>query len=164
MALFPVAPRYAKLIAQGHQHDCMAYVIAIVAAMSVGDIFEREDSLDFKTIPENQAQAKELRRAMRSAYFKALQVFDALGDGQSDVFRLLSVVGAYSHEALRGSSVAFCRNNFVRQKAMEEIHKLRAQLSNVVQANLSGLSERQRRQLQNPSLPAPNAVQIKVYS
>ena len=162
MALFPVAPRYAKLIAQGHQHDCMAYVIAIVAAMSVGDIFEREDSLALKMTAENQAQAKELRRAMRSAYFKALQVFDALGDGQSDVFRLLSVVGAYSHEALRGSSVAFCRDNFVRQKAMEEIHKLRAQLSNVVQANLSGLSERQRRQLQNPSLPAPNAVQIKV--
>lgn len=162
MALFPVAPRYAKLLAQGHQHACLPYAVAIVAAMSVGDVFEREDMLYVQSPTEDPAEAKERRRAARSAYLKALRVFDSLGDGQSDAFRLLSVVGAYSHEASHGASVTFCRDHFVRQKSMEEIHKLRAQLSNLVLANLAGLSETEMQCLQDPQLPPPTPAQMKV--
>lgn len=168
MSLFPVVPRYAKLMAQGHQHACLPYAVAIVAAMSVGDVFEREDcvlsltGMALNDAAEDEAEAKEQRRAARAAYFKALREFDALGDGLSDAFRLLSVVGAYSHEAAFGASVSFCRAHFVRQKAMEEIHKLRAQLSHLVIANLSGLSDDDTKHLQDPQLPPPNSVQIKV--
>ncbi|KOS15711.1 p-loop containing nucleoside triphosphate hydrolase protein [Malassezia pachydermatis] len=167
MALFPVAPRYAKLLAQGHQHSCLPYAVALVAAMSVGDIFEREDMLTAQAAMEIDADAdpaatKEARRTARAAYFRALRVFDAIGEGLSDAFRLLSVVGAYSHDAARGVSVSFCREHFVRVKAMEEIHKLRAQLSNLVLANLTGLSDMDATQLRDPSLPPPNTTQCKV--
>lgn len=167
MALFPVAPRYAKLLAQGHQHSCLPYAVALVAAMSVGDIFEREDMLTAQAAMEidadaDPAAAKEARRTARAAYFRALRVFDAIGEGLSDAFRLLSVVGAYSHDAARGVSVSFCREHFVRVKAMEEIHKLRAQLSNLVLANLTGLSDMDATQLRDPSLPPPNTTQCKV--
>lgn len=40
MASFPVAPRYAKMLALGKQQDCLPYVIAVVAAMTVREIFE----------------------------------------------------------------------------------------------------------------------------
>lgn len=39
MAQFPVSPRYAKMLALGRQHNCLPYVIAIVAALSVKELF-----------------------------------------------------------------------------------------------------------------------------
>ena len=46
MAMFPVSPRYAKMLVVGQQHGCLPYVIAVVAALSVGDPFLREDSME----------------------------------------------------------------------------------------------------------------------
>lgn len=161
MALFPVVPRYAKLLAQGNQHGCMAYAITLVAAMSVGDVFEREDMLPLPELDE-ATDEKEARRQARSAYFKALRVFDAIGEGLSDAFRLLAAVGAYSHDAARGMSTSFCQSHFVRAKAMQDINKLRAQLSSLVLANLTGLSDAEARSLQDPLLPPPSAQQCKV--
>ena len=43
MAQFPVAPRYAKMLALGRQHGCLPYVIVIVAALSVKEIFAESD-------------------------------------------------------------------------------------------------------------------------
>lgn len=43
MASFPVSPRYAKMLALGKQQDCLPYVIAVVAAMTVREIFEDLD-------------------------------------------------------------------------------------------------------------------------
>ena len=35
MAQFPVAPRYAKMLALGAQKGCLPYVLALVSALSV---------------------------------------------------------------------------------------------------------------------------------
>ena len=43
MASFPVTPRYAKMLALGKQQDCLPYVIAVVAAMTVRELFENLD-------------------------------------------------------------------------------------------------------------------------
>ncbi len=43
MAAFPVSPRYAKMLALGRQQGCMPYIITIVAAMTVREIFEDYD-------------------------------------------------------------------------------------------------------------------------
>ncbi len=40
MAQFPVAPRYAKMLALGGQQGCLPYVIALVSALSVKEVFE----------------------------------------------------------------------------------------------------------------------------
>lgn len=162
MALFPVLPRYAKLLAQGNQHGCLPYAVAIVAALSVGDIFEREDTTQTVPLDMDPAEAKEARRKARAAYYGALRVFDALGEGQSDAFRLLSVVGAYAHEASQGSSRAFCRSHYVRLKAMEEIHKLRAQLGHILLANLAGIRDKDAERILDPGLAPPDATQCKV--
>ena len=162
MALFPVLPRYAKLLAQGNQQGCLPYAAALVAALSVGDVFEREDRTPDVPPDMDPAEIKEVRRKARAAYYGAMRVFDALGEGQSDAFRLLSVVGAYAHEAAQGAASAFCQSHFVRRKAMEEIHQLRAQLGQIMLANLSGISDAEERRLLDPSLAPPSAVQCKV--
>ncbi|PWN54497.1 P-loop containing nucleoside triphosphate hydrolase protein [Violaceomyces palustris] len=192
MTLFPVSPRFAKLLAQGQQHGCLPYVVVLVAALSIGDPFVREQALEdgdghgddddegeeggrdgrsqkkrrqdeedeelpleMKNLKNKELLEKERRKAKRARYFKTMKRFEALGAGLSDTFRLLSVVGAYEYE---GGGSAFCERNFLRLKAMEEIHKLRAQLCNLVSSNVPALSQA----LANPKLTPPNETQLKV--
>lgn len=158
MALFPLTPRFARMLASGGQHGCMPYVICLVSALSVGDPFLREEGLlqddeedadegkELTHLSSAAAKAKEVRRLRRKAFFEKQhvsfamidvelrlimpQIYGALGDFTSDLFKVLSVVGAYEYA---GGGHKFCTDNFIRPKAMEEIHKLRSQLSHIVQ-------------------------------
>ena len=40
MARFPVAPRYSKMLTVAYEQDVLKYVIAIVAALSVQELFD----------------------------------------------------------------------------------------------------------------------------
>ena len=54
MALFPLSPRFAKLLINGRQHNCLPYVIILVSAISVGDPFIPEEVLkNHESIPDN---------------------------------------------------------------------------------------------------------------
>ncbi|KIR24887.1 ATP-dependent RNA helicase DHX37/DHR1 [Cryptococcus deuterogattii LA55] len=155
MAGFPVSPRFAKMLAIGTQHDCMSYIIAIVAGMSVGDPFiheqslemdeEEDESAEISHIKSEEIKEKEQRKETRRRFFKAQQQFLALGQGASDMFKLLAAIGAYEYDP----SPAFCAKTFIRLKAMQEIHQLRAQISSIAKVPLSKL------------LP-PNDTQLKV--
>ena len=35
MSRFPVSPRYGKMLAVGHQYNCLPHIISLVAALSV---------------------------------------------------------------------------------------------------------------------------------
>ena len=97
MALFPVNPRFGKMLATGMQHGCMPYVIALVSALSVGDPFLHEEVLDqqgddeegdgigdlelgaeFGHIKSEEIRAKEIRKAKRQAFFRSHQVYDTI--------------------------------------------------------------------------------------
>ncbi|KAE8267345.1 hypothetical protein A4X09_0g4992 [Tilletia walkeri] len=191
MSYFPVAPRFGKMLVQGRKNGCLPYVIIVVAALTVGDPFISENLLDegdsddeddgdrskggkkgkaaldwsdpdavaLANLNSAKMQEKEIRKLQRKRYFKAHQQFAALGNGMSDVFRLLSIVGAYEHE---GGSIAFCDNNYLRVKAMEEIHKLRAQLSSIVARSIPGLDADTLRSLRSTGVVPPNDLQLKL--
>ncbi|CAE6426594.1 unnamed protein product [Rhizoctonia solani] len=183
MSLFPVSPRFSKMLVMGRQKGCLAYVITIAAALSVGDPFLREEAVgdggeddeedevelapEFKEIRSEELRAKEIRKVRRREFFKALQIHSASGKGASDVFRWLSVIGAYEFEHNQGlgamrkgneSAVErFCRENFVRPKAMEEIHKLREQMAHIV---ISTFPETEKEL--NGAMKPPSEYQIKL--
>lgn len=136
MALFPLSPRFSKMIVTGQQHGCLPYVIAVVCALSVGDPFlraanigddddddddasrdvEQDKSLsaaEIRHIRDPEVRAKEERKVIRKAFFQVQQRHAVLGKGMSDVFKMLSVVGAYEYE---GGKDSFCEANFVRTK------------------------------------------------
>ena len=55
MACFPVSPRYGKMLSMGHQHDLLPYVVAVVAALSVQELFvgahsAKPDSEEVRTV------------------------------------------------------------------------------------------------------------------
>jgi ATP-dependent RNA helicase DHX37/DHR1 len=45
MSLFPLSPRFSKMIVTGQQPGCLPYVIAIVSALSIGNPFLHEEAL-----------------------------------------------------------------------------------------------------------------------
>ncbi|XP_027022770.2 probable ATP-dependent RNA helicase DHX37 isoform X2 [Tachysurus fulvidraco] len=127
MAAFPVAPRYAKMLALGRQQGCMPYIITIVAAMTVREIFEELDRP-----ASNEEESSKL--AGRKARFSQMRRLWA-GQGQSlllgDLIVMLGAVGACE---FAGCTHKFCEENGLRYKAMLEIRRLRGQLTNAVNA------------------------------
>ncbi|TRY60549.1 hypothetical protein DNTS_026966 [Danionella cerebrum] len=127
MAAFPVSPRYAKMLALGRQHGCMAYIITIVAAMTVREIFLNYD----RPAGSEEENSKMAGKKARSAQMRRVWA----GQGQSlllgDLMVLLGAVGACE---FGGCTPQFCEDNGLRFKAMLEIRRLRGQLTNAVNA------------------------------
>ncbi|KAG0050604.1 putative ATP-dependent RNA helicase DHR1 [Gryganskiella cystojenkinii] len=167
MSIFPLVPRLAKMLSLAHQENCFPYVIAIVAALSVGEIFVKEFQLDISRPGETDDESedddeesnkryqlddldeqelqhihnekvlkKEKRKRTRQKFYKAQSVHEAL-DPLNDMAKILNVVGAYARET---NKERFCTENFVRYKAMQEIHQLRGQLTRMVQDNFASSS------------------------
>ncbi|OBZ89764.1 putative ATP-dependent RNA helicase DHR1 [Choanephora cucurbitarum] len=172
MSLFPITPRFAKMLIIGQQHGCLPYVIAIVSALSVGDPFIQDyhldenqpedevesddDNLDHRELQnlKNESYAeKEKRKLVRKKYYTA-QMKHAGLDPTSDILKLLNVVGAYEYA---GATTSFCEDNFLRPKAMEEIRKLRRQLTNLVSSNFPDIDV-----CLDPKMKPPSPVQLKV--
>lgn len=99
MALFPLSPRFSRMLVSGQQHGCLPYVICIVSAMSVGDPFVYEEAIenDNSRHPEEGhelgdleggAEANEKRRLLRKAFFQSHQV-SIPGTSQRFQFKIL---------------------------------------------------------------------------
>ncbi|XP_005106554.1 probable ATP-dependent RNA helicase DHX37 [Aplysia californica] len=120
MAAFPVSPRYAKMLLLGRQFKVMPYVVALVSALSVDEVFEN-------SIQPSDLEDKEQLKAKTNQLnvFRSKLVGNALLLG--DMMVLLTAVGACEAE---GCSPAFCHQLGIRVKAMKEIRKLRLHLTN----------------------------------
>ncbi|KAK9769242.1 putative ATP-dependent RNA helicase DHR1 [Seiridium cardinale] len=139
MAKFPLPPRFARILLIGHLHDCMPYTIALVAGLSVQEIFipesaaipaiaEREEG-SFRTNEDVIAETEQARA--RQKYNKVHRNFRSLDDA-SDAIKLLQVVGEFAHD----SSEQWCENHFVRFKALQETQKLRKQITSLLQKDI----------------------------
>ncbi|XP_067083676.1 probable ATP-dependent RNA helicase DHX37 [Osmerus mordax] len=127
MASFPVAPRYAKMLALGRQQDCLPYVIAVVAAMTVREIME---DLDRPAGSEDESSKLAQRRA-RLGQMRRLWAGQGASLLLGDLMVMLGAVGACE---FAGCTAQFCEENGLRYKAMMEIRRLRGQLTNAVNA------------------------------
>ncbi|XP_072351935.1 probable ATP-dependent RNA helicase DHX37 isoform X1 [Scyliorhinus torazame] len=127
MASFPVAPRYAKMLALSKQHDCMPYAIIIVSAMTVRELFEQ---LDRPAVSDEETE-KLKRKKARISQMKWIWAGQGPSLKLGDVMVMLGAVGANEYA---GCTTRFCTENGLRHKAMIEIRRLRGQLTNVVNA------------------------------
>ncbi|ODV92620.1 hypothetical protein CANCADRAFT_22192 [Tortispora caseinolytica NRRL Y-17796] len=147
MSLFPLSPRFSRMITVGNQHDCLPYVIALVAAFSVGEIFlsEQESGADLAQI--------EAKKALLSSYNKSRSAFAAL-DPKCDALMTLSAVCAYDYET---SKEEFCKARFLRAREMKEIESLRSQIARIINVNSGG----RYTIADTAKLPPPSAVQLR---
>ncbi|ORY86882.1 P-loop containing nucleoside triphosphate hydrolase protein [Protomyces lactucae-debilis] len=121
MSLFPLTPRFGKMLVLGNQQPgLLAYVIALVSALSVGELFSRQDNVEGEADERNEA---------KQAYGRAMNQLSGQFDYAGDVWRSLAAVCAYDYASDKKD---FCREFFVRHKAAEEVCKLRLQLTRLV--------------------------------
>ncbi|KAI1130889.1 DEAH-box RNA helicase [Nemania abortiva] len=139
MSKLPLPPRFARILLVGHLHDCLPYTIALVAGLSVAEIFLPESQViptqaeegeqNFRT---NEDLAAENERAQaRRKYNEVHRNFRSLDDA-SDAIKLLQVVGEFAHSP----SESWCTSRFVRFKALQETQKLRKQITTLLQKDI----------------------------
>lgn len=148
ISAFPVAPRFGKMLALSHQQNLLPYTTCMVAALSVQEVLVEVSSLD----QEGRASDSSKWSAKRKLW---------AGSGNSlllgDPVVLLRAVGASEFAHSTGKLAEFCRDNGLRPKAINEIRKLRIQLTNEI--NLSMLDVNL---CVDPSLPPPTDLQAKL--
>jgi ATP-dependent RNA helicase DHX37/DHR1 len=159
MSVFPLAPRFARILLVGHLHDCLPYTIAMIAGLSAGEIFVPENQAipaavestdEFRTNEEVIAEDKRAR--IRKAFNAVHKNFCSLDD-RSDAMKILQVVGEFAHEPTE----QWCEGHFVRYKVLREISQLQAQLAMLIRTNMAGFAN-----FKMPDkLPRPTQKQIQ---
>ena len=159
MAVFPLMPRFSKILLNDDSHHCLPHTIVMVAALSIPDIFVPVESLA-NALPveipfcEKGTFLDKTNDAGRRHYFKAQSRFSQQA-ANSDALKLLAAVLA--HEA-SVDPATLCAETFLRPKAIREVHMVRRQLTNILRAD--PLYANMLRPTDGP-LPFPSAKQVK---
>ncbi|TPX36362.1 hypothetical protein SmJEL517_g01520 [Synchytrium microbalum] len=144
MARVPVSPRYAKMLAVALEQSSslLAYTISMVAGLSSGDPFIRDDDVMARHDDDEEEGAasieKDRRRQKRRDWYRIMQTFSG-ENPTSDALRLLHAVGAYTAESVRCTPRQlenFCESHYIRSKAMSETLRLRRQLTTIIKSEL----------------------------
>ncbi|OJD16603.1 hypothetical protein AJ78_03243 [Emergomyces pasteurianus Ep9510] len=163
LSLYPLSPRFGKMLQIGHQHGCMPYVVALVSALAVSDIFIQENQLDLNHTQKGDDEENKIytnadrledtaKETRRKDYNRAHRIFSKYDD-KSDALKSLAAVCAYAY-AIDGET--FCSQMFLRPNAMREVSQLRSQLHEIVRSNSPGIT--------NPfesRLPEPTDKQLR---
>ncbi|XP_074141870.1 putative ATP-dependent RNA helicase DHX37 isoform X2 [Sminthopsis crassicaudata] len=149
MAAFPVAPRYAKMLALAQQHECLPYIVTIVAAMTIRELFEELDRPAASEGEEAQLKGKKARVSQMQRLWAGQGASLKLGD----MMVLLSAVGACEYS---GCAPRFCETNGLRYKAMMEVRRLRGQLTTAV----ASVSEQATSLCVDPKMKPPTEDQV----
>ncbi|ETW04021.1 hypothetical protein, variant 2 [Aphanomyces invadans] len=164
LAGFPVAPRFAKMLLLAQQVGCLEYAIAVVASLSGQSPFilerERKETQKFQkedatndTLPTDASTAADTETRI-DAWTEELQEAEAMKrhtqwiDNDSDVLSMLRAAGAYAYS---GGSTSFCAENHLHEKIMEQMLKLRGQLTTIVNKLVGATALTLR-----PNMPPPS--------
>ncbi|KAI8951419.1 DEAH-box RNA helicase [Xylaria longipes] len=166
MSKLPLPPRFARILLVGHLHDCLPYTIALVAGLSVAEIFLPESQVippeaeggeqDFRT--NEELAAENARAQARRKYNEVHRNFRSLDDA-SDAIKLLQAVGEFAHSP----SERWCTSRFVRFKALQETQKLRKQITMLLQKDIPAFANLSfQEQLDRPSAKQVTALKQMV--
>ncbi|GME32090.1 Helicase [Neofusicoccum parvum] len=138
LSVYPLSPRFSRMLVIGQNHGLAAYVIALVSALVVPDVFipenllnlapAQEDDDHIRTHAENVEEDEREKR--RRAYSQAHHKLSSL-DSTSDSAKLLFALCAFAAETKK-SPEDFASQWFLRLKALQEATQLRQQLTNIV--------------------------------
>lgn len=148
ISVFPVAPRFGKMLALSHQHNLLPYTVCLVAALSVQEVL-----IEVTTEDEDEKVCKKSKWTTKRKQWA--------GDGNSlllgDPCVLLRAVGAAEYAHSMGKLNEFCQGHGLRMKAIAEIRKLRIQLTNEINLNMPDVELNV-----DPKLKPPTDIQAKL--
>ncbi|KAL9624760.1 MAG: hypothetical protein Q9160_001114 [Pyrenula sp. 1 TL-2023] len=139
VSIYPLSPRLAKMLAIGSADSCLPYVVAMVAAIAVPELFVPENQLDL-TVPDRDIDSvytaedqcrDNLREERRKKYDQARARLCGKAES-ADALKMLTAVCAYADGT---NASKFCDEFFLRPKALKEALQLRQQLTSIIRAN-----------------------------
>ncbi|KAF2648282.1 P-loop containing nucleoside triphosphate hydrolase protein [Lophiostoma macrostomum CBS 122681] len=141
LSLYPLNPRFARMLVTGIAQNLAPETIALVAALSVPELFIPENKLGLRDPPPSsdsdaiRTEADNLeaeeRSRLRKAYNSASAKLSANAK-HADAIKLQTALCAYSYSA---DPTEFCDDMFLNSKAMHEASQLRSQLTSIVRAH-----------------------------
>ncbi|EDW66092.1 probable ATP-dependent RNA helicase kurz [Drosophila virilis] len=139
---FPVAPRFGKMLALSNQQQLLPYSVCLVAALSVQEL-----------LVETGVQRDEDVAPVSNKFHQRRMSWAASGNYRllGDPMVLLRAVGAAEYAGSQGKLASFCEANGLRSKAMNEVRKLRVQLTNEINLNVCDVELCVDPQLKPPS-------------
>ena len=171
MSLFPLNPRFSKMLLLSNDSKILPYVISIVCGLTIGDPFIDLNSIltskkkvedEMANDDENYRISKEDEEEIKKEsykYNKNTNKFTKL-DPFSDIFKLLSCICALDY-VKKEQLDKFFADHYVRSKIMLEIMKLRKQIVSIIKINSNDES---LSNINNDSLKTekPTELQIKL--
>ncbi|KAL6835347.1 P-loop containing nucleoside triphosphate hydrolase protein [Trichoderma camerunense] len=159
MSLFPLSPRFARILLVGHLHNCLPYTIALVAGLSAAEVYLAENQA-IPALTEKEDTAirtaadviAEDRQANVRRLFNQVHKNFCFLDDKSDAIKLLQVVGEFAHEPTE----QWCETHFVRYKVLKEIQQLRKQITDLLRTNIPSFAALQYQEKLDP--PSPKQV------
>ncbi|KAK5688194.1 putative ATP-dependent RNA helicase DHR1 [Elasticomyces elasticus] len=167
---FPVSPRFGKMLLLAQRRGVLAYAVAAVAALAVGELFipeahkaggakDKDDASnsDYESdrdvriarkIADSEAHTAGQQR--HQAYTRAQARLSNL-DKQSDVVKLLTAVAVYAEAKDLSAASKICNEYYLREKGMSEVQQLRHQLHNIVSARYPAATASFKNVLPKPS-------------
>ncbi|KAH9867596.1 hypothetical protein IAQ61_008190 [Plenodomus lingam] len=139
LSLYPLNPRFARMVAMGVAQKLTAETIALVSALSVPELLTPENKLGLREpvkepdairTEQDNIEAEERSRLRKS--YNAAQAKLSINAKQSDCIKFSNAVCAYAYET---DPHRFCEDMFLNAKAMNEASQLRQQLTNIVRAH-----------------------------
>ncbi|KAJ3426670.1 hypothetical protein M0812_26238 [Anaeramoeba flamelloides] len=136
LAIFPLLPRYAKMLIMAGQSGLLPYIVRIVAGLSVREIFvipdynskiEEMDDEEFDDDYDNKKKGKKKRLLEKQQ--KQMRNLNFWKNMESDDLGILKAIGAWMYS---GCSESFCEDKCLRYKAMTEIIKLIKQIKRLL--------------------------------
>ncbi|KAL8771267.1 MAG: hypothetical protein Q9209_003172 [Squamulea sp. 1 TL-2023] len=163
LSVYPLSPRFSKMLLIGHQHNCMPYTIAMIAALAVPELFIPENQLDLSSPTQDtqdtqlikthtDLKADEVRETRRKSYKHAHHLFRK-NSPTSDALKALTALCAYAYAP---NPTVFCTQMFLRPKALSEASRLRFQISSIVHTNHPTLLG-----IYTHRVPEPSKTQLK---
>lgn len=161
MSIFPLSPRFSRILLVGHQFDCTHYTIALVAGLSAAEVYLQESHAipqlaakedEQEGIRTNADVIAETRQANARRAYNAVHKNFCFLDDKADAIKLLQVVGEFAHEPTE----AWCESHFVRYKTLKEILQLRQQITELLRTNIASFA----RLSFQAKLPKPSEKQI----
>ncbi|ETN82418.1 helicase protein, partial [Necator americanus] len=149
LSVFPLAPAYAKVIAMANQHELMPYAILLIAALSV-----REPMIPVSSI---RGESDEETKEKMTEVLKLRRGWCGKGPGRrlGDLLVLMRAVSCSEAEKM---DPEVCTRLGLRYKAMQEIRRLRTQLTNIVNTSFKQAAD----VTMDPNLPPPSDVQAQM--
>jgi ATP-dependent RNA helicase DHX37/DHR1 len=131
LSAYPLSPRLGKILSRGLQDPAvLPLVVALIAGLAVPEVFINEASLN-PAYEGDEASGDEDVNNKKQEYGRARATLSR-HDKTSDAMKLLTAVSMYNAAT---DKEQFCRDYFLRPKAMHEIASLQRQLTGIIKAN-----------------------------